>query len=154
MLDNLSEINDEWNDDEFGLEFVKFDRATQKDAILYNGTTEVLYIKPVYDSIKGYLNQWNKRRKRITIYRIILAENTPYESDTILNHEHLVLDMGARLFNCVRIANEHKWVNIKILKISNPSNKFDVQYYASEYLLKLQKEIPVKTQSKKKTTKK
>lgn len=154
MLKILSEIIDEWNDDEFGLEFIKFEQASHSDTILYDGSVGVLYIKPIYDSIKSYLNQWNKRRKRINIYRVILAEGTPYESDTILNHENLVLDMGARLFNCVRIANEHKWKCIKILKISNPTNKFDVQYYASEYILKLQKKIAPKNQSTKKTTKK
>ena len=150
----MSEINDEWNDEEFGLEFVKFERASMEDSVLYDGNVEVLYIKPIYETIKSYINQWNKNRKRITVYRVQLAKNTPYESDTILNHEHLVLDMGARLFNCLKIANEHKWDNIKIMKISNPSNKFDVQYYLSEYKLILQKEIAPKTPPKKKTSKK
>lgn len=154
MLKKLPDINDEWNDEEFGLEFIKFELASINDKALYDGTTEVLYIKPIYESIKPYTNQWNKNRKRITVYKIKLAEGTPYESDTILNHEHTVLDMGARLFNCLKIAHENKWDNIKILKISNPSNKFDVQYYASEYNLKLQKEIAPKTPKTKKTTKK
>lgn len=150
----MENFNDEWNDDEFGLEFIKFELASINDKALYDGITEVLYIKPIYDSIKAYTNQWNKRRKRIVVYRIILAEGTPYESDTILNHENLVLDMGARLFNCLRIANEHNWENIKILKISNPSNKFDVQYYASEYQLKLQKKTTPKKPKTTKTAKK
>ena len=150
----MSNFNDEWNDEEFGLEFIKFDRASQNDSVLYDGNTEVLYIKPIYESITTFTNQWNKKRKRICIYRVILAENTPYESDTILNHENLVLDMGARLYNALKIAHEHNWNCIKILKVSNPNDKFDVQYYASEYKLKLQKKITPSKQPSKKTVKK
>lgn len=150
MVDEI----DEWNDEEFGLEFIKFEQASQIDVALYTGNVGVLYVKPIYDTIKSYTNQWNKKRKRITIYRVIRAENTPYESDTILNHENLVLDMGARLFNCIKIAHEYKWECIKILKISNPNDKFDVQYYVSDYELMLQKEIIPKKTTKQKTGKK
>lgn len=147
----MNENIDEWNDDDFGFEYIKFEKASISDTALYDGNSEVLYIKPLYETIQSYTNQWNKRRKRVNAYKVVLAEGTPFESDTIQNELNLILDMGARLYNAMRICNEHKWKCVKIMKISNPNDKFDVQYYASEYQLKLQKKIPANKKSKPKS---
>lgn len=143
-------VDDEWQDDDFGQEYAKFSPADQIDSVLYDDTVEVLYIEPNYDSIKPYINQWNKKRKKIDVGIIRRCINTPFKSDNIANESGVCLDMGARLYNAIRMIIKEKPKYLKILKISNPKDKFDVQYYASEYKLIGQQKIA----PKKKTTKK
>lgn len=140
---------DLWNDMEFGKEFAKFNPADITDSTLYDGNTSVIYCKPKYDSIKEITNQWNKRRKQISIQIIRRASNTPFENDEIMSTNHLFLDMGARLYNAMREASSNNYKYIKILKIASPVDKFDVQYYTSEYKLFTQKKLSTGKKTKK-----
>lgn len=142
-------LNDLWNDEEFGKEFAKFNPADISDSTLYEGNISVIYCKPDYKSIVEITNQWNKRRKQIAIYPIRRAFNTPYESDEIMNNSNLFLDMGARLYNAMKEANMKNYKYIKILKIASPVDKFDVQYYATEYKLITQKKLSTGKKTKK-----
>ena len=142
-----------WDDDDFGHEFAKFKRANNFDYVdAYDGNVDVLYCEVLYKTINDYTSQWNKARKKVQINYIVRADGTPYSSDFVERNGVFWLDMGARLFNCVKEAYSKKWKYIKILKISNPNDKFDVQYYGSEYKLKVQKDLDnaIKNTAKKK----
>jgi len=146
--DIVQSVLDEWEDDSFGIEYAKFVKADLSDTSLYDDNVDVLYCKPDYESITSYINQWNKSRKRISIKRIKRSFNTPLDSDMILEDGNLHLDMGARLYNTMKSAYGMKWKYLKILKISNPNDKFDVHYYTSEYKLVITKKLTAKKTKK------
>ena len=140
-----------WEDEDYGHEFANFKEASFADNPFdYDGQVTVLYCEILYDTLNDYINRWNKNRKKVRINNIVLAAGTPYDSDFVRSDGIIWLDMGARLFNAVKKAKDNKWSTVKILKISNPKDKFDVQYYISEYKLKEQKTLdePVKKQVK------
>ena len=149
MEKDLENVLNSWEDDSFGVEYAKFKKADLDDSALYDDNVDVLYCKPDYESIANYVNTWNKQRKRIEIKRIIRCFNTPYQSDTIEADGNLCLDMGSRLYNAMKLANGYKWKHLKILKISNPRDKFDVHYYTSEYKLQKQDKLTDKKKAKK-----
>jgi len=138
-----------WDDDDFGNEFAKFKRAGLFDTIDdYDGNTDVLYCEILYSTLKDYTSQWNKNRKKVQVYTITRCDGSPLDSDVVNYVEGIWLDMGARLFRVVKACKTEKWKYVKILKISNPNDKFDVQYYASQYKLITQKTIDAKKASK------
>lgn len=138
-----------WNDEDFGKEFIIFSRADMEDTSMYDEDVSVIYIEAFYETISDITNRWNKARKHILVNKIVRCFGTPNDSDSIQNHASLYLDMGARLYNCMKQAYENGWKYVKVLKISNSRNKFDVQYYASEYKLIVQKNLPVNFTKKK-----
>ncbi len=152
MEENLiDKILNEWDDEDFGVEYAKFTEADAIDSALYDDNVDVLYFEPIYDSIKGTINQWNKKRKQLRINTITRCINTPYEIDQLSENNMLFLDMGARLYNAMKLCKKDNWMYVKMIKISSKSDKFDVQYYGSEYKLIKQKKI---TGTKKVTKKK
>ncbi len=147
--DLVQNVLDEWDDDDFGIEYAKFKEADPVDSALYDDNVDVLYCVPDYESITSYINMWNKSRKRIRIKTIIRAFGTPYDSDRIEDDGNLHLDMGARLYNSLKLAHSEKYKFLKIIKISNPNDKFDVHYYASQYNLVEQTKLVSKKSKKK-----
>lgn len=133
-----------WEDDDFGIEYAKFVKATLLDDSLCTENTDVLYAEILWDTIDDYTNQWNKNRKKVRINPITLSDRTPYESDIVHVNENLWLDMGSRLFNALKVHANKKPKYVKILKDSNPRDKFDVQYNVIPYKLKIQKTIKKK----------
>ena len=144
----MAEKLDGWMDDDFGQEFIKFQVADKLESELYDNEVSVIYIKPDYNSIKSYVNQWNKNRKKIQVDTIRRCINTPYDSDEIIDGNNVFLDMGARLFNTIKSHATTGTDYLKVLKISNPNDKFDVQYYASTYKLVVQKKVATKSKKK------
>lgn len=112
-------------------------------------STSVLYCVPDYPSIEDYVTQWGKNRKRIKVHIIRLACLCIFENDEVDKNTLYHLDMGARLFNAMKTAYENKWKFVKIIRIGNPRDKFDVQYHVSEY--KLVKQAKITDQAKKNT---
>ena len=150
LTNSKNDDDDLWNDDDFGIEYAKFKDADIQDSALYDDNLEVLYIEPLYSTIKNYTNLWNKRRKMIRVNTVELCDKTPYDSDVVVKNNNLYLDMGARLFNVVKKAKENNWKYVKILKTSNPVDVFDTHYYISEYKLKNQQKVSDKKPTKKK----
>lgn len=142
-----------WDDDDFGNEYAKFVRATALDDIgQYDGNVDVLHCEVLYNTLKDYTSQWNKKRKKAEVNPITVHFGTPYDQDIVHYDGGIWLDMGARLFKAVKKAKQENWKYIRIMKISNPNDKFDVQYYVSNYKLlvqsKIDKELPKKTVKK------
>jgi hypothetical protein len=138
----IDDFLDEWNDEDFGVEYAKFFDADPIDSTLFDDDVSVLYFEPIYSSIKPTINQWNKKRKQLRINTITRCCNTPYDSDQLSDNKMLFLDMGARLYNAMKLCKKDNWTYVKMIKISSKTNKFDVQYYPSEYKLSKQKKVP------------
>lgn len=126
-----------WNefDDEFFLEYAKFDKALGEDTILYGNDSYVLYCKPNYATLKEITNQWNKQRFRIIIQKIKILQGLADE----ISEEKYALDMGKRLLRSIR---EHAISGTKYLKILRLGLKFDTEYYVSEYKPKIKAVLP------------
>lgn len=126
-----------WEDDNFGSEFIKFRQTVKMDNFFSTVSPNhfVIYIKPIYDSIVDYENAWRKKRKKIRVREIILAQKEEL-SDDISRNENLWLDMGARLFNCLKEHAIKKTKYLVITKSINPLDKFDTWYEAKEYKIK------------------
>lgn len=133
-----------WDDDDFCVEYAKFREAKLTDNIVlsdYDDDVSVLYCEPFYKTLMDYDNRWNKRRKKLRVFPISISNGTPHKEDTIDMNENIWLDMGARLFNQMKEARKNKWKYVKILRIASRTDKFDVSFYASQYKLKVQKNI-------------
>ena len=131
-----------WDDDEFGLEYAKFREANMLDSIIlsdYDGKVSVLYCEPLYNTLDDYENRWGKKRKKLRVYPIKIANGTAYKSDQIDYNENIWLDMGSRLFNQMKEAKRNKWKYVKIMRIASLTDKFDVEFYATKYNIKTQK---------------
>ena len=137
-----------WDDDDYGNEFAKFREASIMDYADADSNTFVLYCEILYETLKDYISRWNKKRKKVQVYNIILAFGTPYDSDTVDLNDGIYLDLGARLYKAIKQAQSEKWKYVKIIKITNPNDKFDVHYYVSEYKLKVQKAIDAPAKKK------
>jgi hypothetical protein len=136
-----------WEDDDFGQEFYKIEETSAELDSLYEnakyGAMEVFW-----KTIQDFTNAWNKKRKRVRVQKVRVCKGTPHERDEVISNDNLYLDMGARLFNAVKkLAKKHPRF-IKVVKITNPANKFDVQYYAEPYKLVVKKQIPVEKNKK------
>lgn len=142
----------DWEDEEFGREYLKFDSK-------YNNGEELLYSKPYipqvliveidYKTIETFTNQWNKKRKRVKVNLIKPAHCHPFRDSDEIEEGNYYLDMGARLFNATKVAYMNGWKYTRILKVSNENDKFDTEYYPSEYKLKIQTKIDNKLPAKK-----
>lgn len=130
-----------WDDDTYCVEFAKFVPADQPDQLMYEGNLDVLYCEVLYNTLEDYTSQWNKQRKRVQVRVIARCEYTPRKSDYVDYNGIIYLDMGARLFRAIRSAKEKKFRYVKIIKHSNPRDKFDTHYFVSEYKLKEQKTL-------------
>ena len=131
-----------WDDDDFGNEYAKFRFANPSDSVdSFDGNIHVLYCEILYDTIKDYTSNWNKARKKVQVYIINRCALTPRNRDDVEYKEGIWLDMGARLYKAVKGAYQNKWKYVKIVKISNPNDKFDVEYYVSEYKLVVQSKL-------------
>lgn len=128
-----------WDDNDFGMEYAKFTKATILDDTLATDDSEVLYCQVLWDTIEKYKNNWNKNRMKVRVNPIRLCRNTPYASDEVDEKENLWLDMGARLYGELKKLADKRPKYIKILKESNPRDKFDTWYKAREYKLVEQK---------------
>lgn len=137
-----------WDDSDFGIEYAKFEKATLLDSAMTTENTYVLYCEILWDTIDDYTNQWNKKRKKVRVNPIILSDRTPYISDEVRLNENLYLDMGSRLFSCLKELAKKKPKYVKIIKEINPRNKFDVDYTATSYKLKIQKDLASNTKKK------
>jgi hypothetical protein len=138
----------EWEDDDFGQEFIKFRESNQFNCVSHSPNTTVLFIRPDYSSILPYENQWRKKRKKIRVQEIRIMAGTPNIEDQIISDGDVWLDMGARLYKAVKEAFKNKWDCIQLVKRSNPMDKFDVWYAVNEYKIQKQKTIPKKTSAK------
>lgn len=124
-------------------EYAKFrepHRTKQSELYQTYEMPSLLYCQPDWDSIEEYTNDWNKQRRRIYVYEIMTVENSNRTSDKMIDIP-LHLDMGARLFNAMKLLAKKKPKFVKILKLSNPRDKFDVMYYVDEYNFKTQEKI-------------
>lgn len=133
-----------WDDNDFGVEYAKFTKAYIDDDPLCTEDTTVLYCKVHWNTITDYVNSWNKKRKKVRIERILLCKNTPYDEDKIEENDNLWLDMGSRLFNCLKNLKSDKPSCVKIIKNSNPRDRFDTWYVAGNYKLSKQAKISKK----------
>ncbi len=123
----------DWDDDNYGQEFYKFEKTETEFDSIYEDYA-VGYLKIYWDSITEFTNQWNKRRKRVRVEEIRRAKNTPSKDDQVIPNPNLWLDMGSRLYNEVRKYASKKPRYLRILKVNNPNNKFDVVYYSKPYV--------------------
>lgn len=130
-----------WEDVDFGVEFFKIDKVDIENQPLYDDQVFSAYIEPFYDTLTDYQNNWNKKRKRMRVYEIRRAFNTPYVADVVVSNDMLWLDMGARLFNAIKPFAMKKTKYLHIMKLVGKRSKFDVQYHVSEYKLQKQKKI-------------
>ncbi len=139
----------EWDDDEFGVEYYKFNNKYVDKVLesLYD-YCRVAYLEIDWDSIRTEQNDWNKKRKRVNVQEIILADFTPEDKDKIIENNNLVLDMGARLFNEIKRFAKDKPTYLKIVQVYNPRDKFDTFYHASVYKRKLTKKPQAKATKK------
>jgi len=135
-------MSDEWDDNDFGTEFLKFQELDIGLAQLYDSNTTVIFIEPFYDTLVSYTNSWNKKRKKMRVHKINRHINTPFDSDEVEFNDNLYLDMGARLFNCIREHAKKGTKYLRILKFTGNKSRFDVTYAATEYKLSKQKKLP------------
>lgn len=119
-----------WDDDSYEFEFVKFDKATQSDAVLYEDA-EVLYCKIEWDTIEDYTNMWNKAAKKVRIQKYSSFRYEDGFKWELLNID-FILSIGSRLYRELRkFHSEHpKNKNIKILRIGK---RFDTTYHVSTF---------------------
>lgn len=137
-----------WEDEDFGTEFAKFKVSSPFDLVDPSPNIFVLYIEPDYNSLVDYENHWRKKRKKIQVNEIQRAVNSPYQDDIIVENSMLWLDMGARLFNVVKDCKIKKFKYIKLIKTTNPLDKFDTWYSAKQYKLDKQSKITKSTTKK------
>lgn len=130
-----------WEDELF--EYAKFRNphmGKQMTLITTYEKPELLYCEVIWNTIEVYTSQWNKPRHRVCVKEIISSENSIFDSDQVRDNA-MYLDLGARLFNELKKFAKTKPKYLKILKLSNPKDKFDVNYHASEYKLTKQEKI-------------
>jgi len=138
-----------WDDDNFDLEFISFAKATQDDVALLSGNQTIMYVEVLWDTITDYTNTWNKKRKRVAVHKIERCINTPKTQDEVIPYE-LWLDMGARLFKEIKKHADKKPKYLRIIKDSNPLDKFDTWYHSYPYKLVKQEKITSLTKKKSK----
>lgn len=142
----MNEINweTEWEDDDFGQEYIKFRQSNQFNCANPSPNLFVLFLKPDYSSIISYENDWRKKRKRVRVQEIRIMAGTPYTEDLISDNSNLWLDMGARLYQVIKKCYKEKWTFIQVIKSTNAMDKFDVWYDAFQYKIQKQTKITKK----------
>jgi len=137
----------EW-DDEFGYEFLKFDSSNQQQIANWSPNKTILFLEPNWDTLDEYTNQWNKVRRRLVIKNQIESRlGTPFEHDKIKELQNTWLDLGARLYKALLPFAIKKQKYIKIIKDSNPNDKFDTWYNVQAYKPSFQAKVKPKTKS-------
>jgi hypothetical protein len=123
-----------WEDDTFDIEYASFQKATNDDVALLSPNQTVGYFRIHWDSVQDYVNTWNKKRKRVMVNKIDRYPEGLRRNDDI-NEYDLWLDMGARLFKELKKHAPNKPKYLRIIKDSNPLDKFDTWYHAYVYKL-------------------
>lgn len=135
-------------DDDYGFEFVKFKPTSMLDTPNPSPNLFVIYIKPIWDTLSEYVNQWGKTRRKLMVKTISRSVESPLDNDSVNDVDNLWLDMGARLYKALLPFAKKAEKYLKVLKSVNPLDKFDTWYTATSYSFVIQKALPVKKAKK------
>lgn len=95
-----------------------------------------LYIKVNWNTLNPkWRNNYGNLQPIVQVNKLVPFNDTFHEFPTSY------LAMGKRLFNRMRQALKSGWKYIEIVRIMNPDNKYDTQYYIREKKLTKQTKI-------------
>ena len=118
-------------EDEYELEYTKFDTATFEDSVLYEDV-EVLYCKVGWNTLEEYTNQWNKLSKRMVIKKYRRFKNGEGSQRFDLLDMEFYLSIGARLFNALKKFKKENPKSL-IMKIMRTGKNFDTIYFIHKF---------------------